>query len=225
MFSYEMLVNMERRLAPDFCPPSLYAPDIPFVADLSDEKRYMETRAAHHAEKLFHAAYAEGLSLYGISGYRSFERQKTLYRNARHKTPALSDSAFASLKDTRTSVPANAAYETAPPGCSEHQTGLALDVSCPAAALQLTPSFGNTPEGKWLLRHAPLYGFLIRYPADKTHVTNLPYEPWHIRYVTRSLALCLTITGQTLEEYYDIAVPSGDADISNRDVTAPSGVP
>ena len=47
-----------------------------------------------------------------------------------------------------------------------------------------------------------LYGFIIRYPKGKEHLTKIPAEPWHIRYVTRSLALCLTLTGQVLEEYY-----------------------
>ena len=88
------------------------------------------------------------------------------------------------------------------PGCSEHQTGLALDVSCPAVSLNLSQAFAETVEGRWLARHAPLYGFIIRYPKGKEHLTKIPAEPWHIRYVTRSLALCLTLTGQVLEEYY-----------------------
>ena len=148
MFSYEMLVNCENRLPEDFVPPSLAAPDIAFAADPSDEKRFLEVRAARHAKRLFDAAKAEGIFLY------------------------------------------------------EHQTGLALDVSCPAVSLNLSQAFSETAEGRWLARHAPLYGFIIRYPKGKEHLTKIPAEPWHIRYVTRSLALCLTLTGQVLEEYY-----------------------
>jgi D-alanyl-D-alanine carboxypeptidase len=78
MFSYEMLVNCENRLPEDFVPPSLAAPDIAFAADPSDEKRFLEVRAARHAKRLFDAAKAEGIFLYGISGYRSYERQEGL---------------------------------------------------------------------------------------------------------------------------------------------------
>ena len=72
----------------------------------------------------------------------------------------------------------------------------------PAVSLNLSQAFSETTEGRWLARHAPLYGFIIRYPKGKEHLTKIPAEPWHIRYVTRSLALCLTLTGQVLEEYY-----------------------
>lgn len=185
MFSYEMLVNCENRLPEDFVPPSLAAPDIAFAAEPSDEKRFLEVRAARHAKRLFDAAKAEGIFLYGISGYRSYERQEILYQKACCKSSA-----------------ASSLCETAMPGCSEHQTGLALDVSCPAVSLNLSQAFSETAEGRWLARHAPLYGFIIRYPKGKEHLTKIPAEPWHIRYVTRSLALCLTLTGQVLEEYY-----------------------
>ena len=190
MFSYEMLVNAAHRLPRDFCPPSLCMPDIPFASGEDDEKRFLESRAAHHAERLFLAAKAQGLALYGISGFRSYERQKELYRKAclRNDCQTLCDVAEA--------------------GCSEHQTGLALDVSCPAVSLNLTEHFGETEEGKWLLRHAPLYGFVLRYPKEKERITGSPWEPWHIRYVTKSLALCLTITGQVLEEYFEVTAPS-----------------
>ena len=187
MFSYEMLVNDRNRLPCDFVPPSLAAPDIAFAASPSEEKRFLEARAARHAKRLFDAAKAEGLFLYGISGYRSYQRQEALYQKA------CSSSRSSSLL-----------CETAMPGCSEHQTGLALDVSCPAVALNLSPAFAETAEGRWLARHAPLYGFILRYPYGKEHLTGFPPEPWHIRYVTRSLALCLTLTGQVLEEYYDV---------------------
>ena len=111
MFSYEMLVNCENRLPEDFVPPSLAAPDIAFAADPSDEKRFLEVRAARHAKRLFDAAKAEGIFLYGISGYRSYERQEILYQKACCKSSA-----------------ASSLCETAMPGCSEHQTGLALDL-------------------------------------------------------------------------------------------------
>lgn len=190
MFSYEMLVNTSHPLPDHFRPPSLCPPSIPFTAENTEEKRFMEVRAARHAERLFQAAKASGLFLYGVSGFRSYERQAQLFQAALENTPA------------------DALCEVAVPGSSEHQTGLALDVSCPAVSLKLTADFSRTAEGIWLKRHAPLYGFILRYPAGKEHITQVPCEPWHIRYVTRSLALCLTITGQALEEYYAVTAPS-----------------
>ena len=61
--------------------------------------------------------------------------------------------------------------------------------------------FADTAEGRWLARNAPLYGFILRYPRGKDEITGYAWEPWHIRYVTRSLALYLALTGMTLEEY------------------------
>ena len=100
---------------------------------------------------------------------------------------------------------------------SEHQSGLALDVSCPAVNHELITEFAETPEGKWLVRNASLYGFIIRYPANKESVTGIPWEPWHIRYVTRPLASCLALTGLTLEEYYT----TFGAPLQNPETTVP----
>ena len=88
------------------------------------------------------------------------------------------------------------------PGTSEHQSGLALDVSCAEAGFALTEEFAFTSEGSWLSRNASLFGFIIRYPKGKENITGFPWEPWHIRYVTRALSNYLALTGQTLEEYY-----------------------
>ena len=68
----------------------------------------------------------------------------------------------------------------------------------------LTEKFGDTSEGRWLASHAPFYGFILRYPLGKEDITRYPYEPWHIRFVTRTLAIYLTKTGMTLDEYYTI---------------------
>ena len=70
--------------------------------------------------------------------------------------------------------------------------------------MKLTEKFGDTPEGHWLASHASFYGFILRYPFGKEDITRYPYEPWHIRFVTRTLAIYLTKTGMTLDEYYTI---------------------
>ena len=185
-YDYDVLVNKDYRLDEIFIPQNLIYPEIPFMAPPDDPKRFLEHRAAKEAEKLFQHAREEGLELYGISGYRPFARQKEIYDNA-----------------------ADTSY-IAPPGASEHQTGLALDVSCPGAELDLTDDFALTEEGLWLSKNAHFYGFILRYPKGKEKITGYAWEPWHIRYVTKSLALYLTLTGLTLEEYH---------------TTAPSGVP
>lgn len=179
------LVNRKYRLNRDDIPEFLVEPDILFDAPEGDCRRMLAFPAARAAEKLFRSGREQGMLLYGISGYRSFERQEKLYRER--------------LKEvSREYVESH----LAPPGASEHQTGLALDVSCPAAGLELTEKFADTKEGRWLVTNAPLFGFIIRYPRGKEEITGYAWEPWHIRYVTKSLALYLSLTGLTLEEYH-----------------------
>ncbi len=130
---------------------------------------------------LSQAASAEGLNIWLASGFRSYERQKTIYNNyvnwyGQAKTDTLS----------------------ARPGHSEHQTGLAIDVN------SVTDSFGSTPEAAWLAAHAHEFGFIIRYPKGKEHITGYKYEPWHIRYLGVDMATTIYNSGLTLEEYFGI---------------------
>lgn len=172
---YTILINSKNPLPADFIPKHLIDTGLPFDAIPGDPKRLLEEKTAHAALELTARSRMEGLSLYCISGYRSYIRQKELYTGNNY---------------------------VAAPGTSEHQSGLALDLSCPAVHMELTEAFAETQEGLWLKKHAPLYGFIIRYPENKTHITGFPWEPWHIRYVTKPLASYLTLTGLTLEEYH-----------------------
>ena len=180
MTSYTILINRNHPLPKDFLPDFLTEPVIPFSAPPNDQKRLLQKEAALAVTLLFDQAASEGIGLIGISGYRSYSRQKELYENAIQRGCAA----------------------VAPPGASEHQSGLALDVSCSAIGLELENTFADTREGKWLTKHAPLYGFILRYPKDKEHITGYPWEPWHIRYVGKSLSLYCSLTNLTLEEYY-----------------------
>ena len=173
---YTCLINQSHPLPPDYIPENLIDIGIPFDAPPGDPKRLLEKRTAQAALRLVNAACQEGLCLYGISGYRSYRRQQELFTGSPY---------------------------VAAPGTSEHQSGLALDLSCPAIRMELIPEFAFTSEGKWLARNASLYGFILRYPQNKESITGVPYEPWHIRYVTRELAGYLKLTGLTLEEYLD----------------------
>jgi len=94
---------------------------------------------------------------------------------------------------------------SARPGYSEHQTGLAIDISAKPADCTLKACFGDTKQGKWLAKNAWEYGFVLRYPEDKTDVTGYEYEPWHYRYVGKDLAKAMHDTKtETLEEFFDL---------------------
>lgn len=191
MSNFSILVNRERPLPETCVPQNLTKPSIPFPAPPGDAKRLLVRDAAAAAEKLFARAQEEGFCLWGISGYRPYSRQKELYEAALAKREKL-------LERTGDAP----MIAVAPPGSSEHQTGLALDVSCPSESYELEETFALTPEGKWLNTYASHFGFILRYPKGKESVTGFPYEPWHIRYVGEPLAIYLSLTGLTLEEYY-----------------------
>lgn len=195
--SYTILVNKEYALPEDYIPDDLVVPDILFNINYYDSKKLMRQDAATALEKLFQAAENAGLSLYGISGYRSYQRQEEIYNN-NVKTKGLEATNLVS----------------AMPGHSEHQTGLAMDVSTSSINNQLEEVFAGTPEGKWLVDNAYLYGYILRYPKNKSSITEYAYEPWHIRYVGIPLATYLHDNDLTLEEYYHYT--SGDDSSNNN---------
>jgi len=187
MISYTDLINRACPLTADYIPPDLIPCDFPFLASWDDQKRLLQKEAALMAKQLFHYSKQCGLELYGISGYRSYARQDEIYRQRLLEAG-----------------PEHVADYIALPGTSEHQSGLALDVSCPEADFDLIDEFAATKEGQWLVNNAPLFGFILRYPKDKTKITGYAWEPWHIRYVTKPLALYLSLTHLTLEEFYEM---------------------
>ena len=132
-------------------------------------------------------AAADGLSIYPISTYRSYEYQAGLYNRYVERDGQ-----------------AEADRYSARPGHSEHQTGLAIDVN------SLAYSFAEKPEGIWLAAHCAEYGFILRYPEGKEEITGYRYEPWHIRYLGRETAQAVTASGLTLEEYLGITSVYGD---------------
>ena len=83
-------------------------------------------------------------------------------------------------------------------GHSEHQTGLTLDLD------SFDQNYCYTPEGKWLAENCWKYGFIIRYPQGKEHITGYDYEPWHVRYLGKSTASLVYHSGLTLEEFLDV---------------------
>lgn len=143
--------------------------------DLTDEVKQAFT-------VLQQAAAKEGLNLYISSGYRSYTRQNNIYNNY-----------------VKQDGKAKADTYSARAGYSEHQTGLCFDLNT------IDDSFANTPESKWLEKHAQEYGFIIRYPKGKENVTGYQYEPWHLRYLGVDLATSVYESGLCLEEYLGIS--------------------
>ena len=140
---------------------------------------------------------AAGLSPIVCSAYRTQATQTRLYNNkvARVRASGVPED----------QVEAEAARWVAKPGTSEHQTGLALDIV--AASYQiLDERQEDTAEQKWLMENSWKYGFILRYPSEKSDITGIGYEPWHYRYVGKAAAAEIYRTGVCLEEYLGRAV-------------------
>lgn len=135
-------------------------------------------------------------SLVLVSGYRSYGYQEKVFnRKVNHL-----------IKDglSEDEAARQASRIVALPGTSEHQTGLAIDLTNIKLAKEKDPlieAFEKTKHGQWLRLNAYLYGFILRYPKDKTHITHITYEPWHYRYVGTNHAKEINKRGMCLEEY------------------------
>ena len=168
-----LLVNESHRLAADYVPEglvNLYNQRHSFR--MASSEIYLTRETYEAMEKMFHAAEAADMNGYIVtSGYRSYQRQQEVYAE---------------------SEPGKAQQ----PGASEHQTGLAFDVT-----VETADGFESTPQYGWLMAHAHEYGFIQRYPANKADVTGISYEPWHYRYVGVDAATRMHASGQTLEEF------------------------
>lgn len=183
--SITVLVNKTHPLMPaDYKPQDLVIPNVPFSFSGSSPKKFMRKPAADALEELFAKAKEDDIHLFGVSAYRSYQTQVAIFAN--------------NVKQQGEKM---ASQVSAHPGQSEHQTGLAIDVSSRSASLGLEPIFGETKEGKWLAQHAAEFGFVIRYPQGKENITGYTYEPWHIRYVGVKAAKTIAEKGITLEEY------------------------
>ncbi|MDB5170066.1 MAG: D-alanyl-D-alanine carboxypeptidase family protein [Candidatus Saccharibacteria bacterium] len=187
-----VVVNKQRPLDPKpYIPGDLQTPKVALrqPADYSSMK--LRKEAANALEKLFKAAEDNKTPLRLSSGYRSYNYQVSLYAGYVQKEGQVSADA-----------------ESARPGFSEHQTGLAVDVGMTNATCDVEQCFGDTPAGKWVAAESYKYGFIIRYPQGLTQVTGYEYEPWHIRYVGVDLATQMHDSGvQTMEQFFNL----GDA--------------
>lgn len=147
-------------------------------------KRYLQREVAMALECLFMRGKQEGQYFAMISGYRSYERQQQLYEESVRKNGI-----------------SHANQYSAKAGHSEHQTGLAVDISCETIGYRLEEIFEMTKEYRWLIKNCWKEGFIIRYPKGKEHITGYEFEPWHLRYVGREEAELIMCCQITLEEF------------------------
>lgn len=141
---------------------------------------------------MLNAASADGVNLMICSSYRSYEKQTSLFNNKLNKLMAQNKSFLESYKEGSMSV--------TPPGTSEHQIGLALDILT-GSYTSMDDGFGETDAGIWLSENAYKYGFILRYPRGKEEITGIVYEPWHFRYVGKEYAETITDLDICLEEF------------------------
>ncbi len=183
-----VVANKQHPLQPvNYVPADLTVPSVPLVSPGADNMQ-MRVATASAVTQLFAAAKQAGLNLEVVSGYRSYTYQQTVY--SRYVTR---------------SGQATADQESARPGYSEHQTGLAVDIGAASGKCALEACFGTTPEGQWLAANAYRYGFILRYPADKVTVTGYEYEPWHFRYVGTDLSSEMHQQDiETLEDFFGV---------------------
>ena len=159
--------------------PSDYEPED--LTEVGSSGIYMRKEAAENMYAMVLAAEAAGLHVNLVSGYRSYDYQVELY--ARH---------------VRERGETEADRVSARPGHSEHQTGLAMDLS---NDWTLEKYFEDTELFEWLSQNDYKYGFILRYPKDKEYITGYDYEPWHYRYVGVEVATVIHNEDITYEEY------------------------
>ena len=169
-----LLVNADNMLSPSYVPQDLVnLYEMRHSFRLASSDIYMARDAYEPMQAMFFAAEQENVNGFIVtSAYRSYEKQQEIYSE--------SEPGYAQK-----------------PGASEHQTGMCFDVT----AMNSGEGFENTEQYKWLRQNAHKYGFIQRYPANKSHITGISYEPWHYRYVGVDAAEYIYRNNITLEEY------------------------
>lgn len=195
-----ILVSREHMLAQDYVPEGLVniaQYDIPALTLKKDDLRGNSEAVAALREMMSAAKDAGVTGFYLVSVYRTYAEQQALWDDK-----IAADAGYGADP----SVPIVTAY----PGASEHQTGLAFDISA-VDARALSASFAQTEQGKWLYANSWRFGFILRYPENAQEETGIVFEPWHFRYVGRPLATYLCRADITLERFYAEFLPDLNA--------------
>ena len=171
-----ILVNKYNYLGSTYVPNDLQTIDANFSKGVNNKLRRVAKVAF---EKMAAAAKLDGIIIYNLSAYRSYQSQESIY-NRSVKNYGVEESDKTSAR----------------PGNSEHQTGLALDIN------SVDNNFENTTAYKWLINNSYKYGFILRYPENKENITGYSFEPWHYRYVGEDVANKIQEEDITFDEYY-----------------------
>lgn len=179
-----ILVNAEYKL------PDNYSVELTKLKD----GQSIDKRAYKDLQDMIDSMHSIGLSPRICSSYRTQKKQEYLFNNQVKECIANGSS--------RKNAKIDAAKWVAVPGTSEHQTGLALDIVATSYQI-LDKKQETTAEQKWLIKNSYKYGFILRYPSDKSDITGIGYEPWHYRYVGKDAAKEIFEKGVCLEEYLE----------------------
>ena len=185
------IVNGSHKLSKDYVPEGLFE-----ISDTRSDraKEKMVLYAAKALEALLIEMRANGFYDMGvISGYRSYEYQKTMFEN---ETEAF----LSQCGGDKEKAKELALGHVSLPGTSEHQSGLCVDIS---TSNVLSESLSETTAYKWIYSNCADFGFILRYPKDKADITGVTFEPWHFRYVGRYHAQKIMSEGLCLEEYLE----------------------
>lgn len=164
---------------------------IPELASLGNGHT-VDSRIYSPLQALLNDARAAGYQPLVCSSFRTWDKQDQLFQNKVRRVLAQGVSPE--------EAEAEAAMWVARPGTSEHQAGLAVDL-VDASYQLLDRSQEDRPVQQWLMAHCAEYGFILRYPTEKSNITGVGYEPWHYRYVGVEAASAIMEQGICLEEY------------------------
>ena len=174
------LVNRQYTLSENYEPRDLAMSDVP------GQVRRMRAEAGQALKEMFQTCREEtGMQLLSISGFRSYAKQEGIYKRK--------------LRSVKKDV-AKAQEYVAPPGASEHQTGMAMDIG-QKHKINLEVSFGDTEGGKWCRENCWRFGFILRYDEPWEEITGYKYEPWHFRYVGKEYAKEIHDSGLPMETW------------------------
>ena len=172
-----ILVNKNNPISEVFKPN-----DLTLIENNNDKNILIRDEVNTKYKEMLKDASKHSLNMYVVSGYRSYEYQESIFeKNA-----------------TKDGIDVANTY-SAKPGESEHQTGLAIDIG--NGVCDVEECFDKSKEYKWLAKNSYKYGFILRYPKNKTDITGYIYEPWHYRYVGVDVAKQIYDSKLTLEEF------------------------
>ena len=179
------LVNKEHKVSAKY-KPEMVKPNVPTNKKDQAEYIYMRPEAARALEEMFAAAKAEGHTLLAVSGYRSYQTQRANY-------------------ERKVKASGSGQTKVVPPGASEHQLGLAMDLVCESYRLLNTKPLMETQEFQWLYENCFKFGFAVRYQPGFIKITGFSTEAWHFRYLGVAHAAALTWLGVPYETYVEKA--------------------